>query len=459
MTILLVPLVGVLLPLVNAPFELALAFVVLSYFRIPEVFPALIPFHLPELLAVAPLGALAWHLIGTHRMRPHWSPELSLFATLFAFVTFSTALAIDRPIALDYWASTYVKIAVMVPAIAWLASGPREFARAGRAFLLAGLVVGGVALWNKAHGIGLVEGTRVTIGRDIDSVLGDPNDLSLVLLFSMSFGLAFAVTRGIPVFSRLLGALSFLVTLLAIVATQSRGGLLGVGGVLLAIAPPAPRWRLPFLTVGALFVAGLFVVSGIGERSVVLEGGGDLDPSAMGRLSAWTTAVHMALARPLNGVGLGNFVAQYYFFSTEWTGRPYAAHSTWFQVLGEIGVPGFITFVALIGVLAYNIYRAKFLLVGADAATRAMILALMASLAGFVISGSFLSQAFTWPIYIITALGVAVSRYANRFEVVPHRNTADSNGYRDPSVDHDLPPSGRKLVPDRATISAREFYN
>ena len=33
-----------------------------------------------------------------------------------------------------------------------------------------------VTLMNKANGTDLVEGTRVTIGRTIGSVLGDPND-------------------------------------------------------------------------------------------------------------------------------------------------------------------------------------------------------------------------------------------------------------------------------------------
>ena len=41
-----------------------------------------------------------------------------------------------------------------------------------RALVVAGMLVAGVALYNKVNEIGLVEGTRVTIGRDISSVLG-----------------------------------------------------------------------------------------------------------------------------------------------------------------------------------------------------------------------------------------------------------------------------------------------
>ena len=58
-------------------------------------------------------------------------------------------------------------------------------------------------------GIGLVEGTRVTIGREIGSVLGDPNDLALVLMFPASFAVSLIATQGVGKSSRLLGLLAF----------------------------------------------------------------------------------------------------------------------------------------------------------------------------------------------------------------------------------------------------------
>ena len=75
----------------------------------------------------------------------------------------------------------YIKIMIMTFAICWLSRSPKDFVLASRLFILSGVLVACVALLNKSNGIGLVEGTRVTIGRDIGSVLGDPNDLSLVL--------------------------------------------------------------------------------------------------------------------------------------------------------------------------------------------------------------------------------------------------------------------------------------
>ena len=109
----------------------------------------------------------------------------------------------------------------MVFAIAWLARSPGEFGLVSRLLVLAGITISSVALFNKVNGIGLVEGTRVTIGRDIKSVLGDPNDLSLVLLFPLCFAGGLVVTRGMSWLSRLFGLIASLMMMLAIVATQS----------------------------------------------------------------------------------------------------------------------------------------------------------------------------------------------------------------------------------------------
>ena len=38
----------------------------------------------------------------------------------------------------------------------------------------------------------------------------------------------------------------------------------------------------------------------------------------------------------------------------------------------------------------------------------------LAGLASFIVSGSFLTQGFTWPIYILLGLSLSVSSFANR---------------------------------------------
>jgi len=400
------------LPLFNAPFELCLGFIVLSHFRLPEVFPVLRPFRLPELAAIACLAALIWHLAVTRRIRLFWCSELTLITVFFVLMTIGVVTAVDRPLALAFWSGYFVKVAAMTFAVAWLARGPKEFATVTWAVTLAGLAVGCVALWNKIHGIGLVEGTRVTIGRDIGSILGDPNDLALTLLFPTAFALGLAFTHGIPKAGRWFGAATFIILVLAILATQSRGGVMGLLAVLVPFVGRRVKSKM-LLVVVAIAVGGvLFVAADIGDRATVGDVS-EIDESAMGRLNAWKTAFNMALHRPLTGVGVDNFAGQYYFFTDQWAGKGLAAHSVWFQVLGETGFVGLAVYLSMLGVTASKLLRAGRRLQSRDAdpAVRAIASALVAGLAGFAVSGTFLSQAYGWPAFLLLALSIAISRF------------------------------------------------
>jgi O-antigen ligase len=358
-------------------------------------------------------------------VRPYWSPELVFLLLFFAHVTAGVAFASDRPVAFDVWSGSFVKIVAITLALAWLAVGPPQFARACRTCVAAGLVVGAVALWNKLHGINLVEGTRVTIGREVDSILADPNDLALVLLFPASFALGLFCTRGLHRLDRLFGLSTFLVLTLAILATQSRGGLLGLVAVLAPFVRRRIRSNLVLIALFGLFAAALFAAAQVGDRTLLANGTGEeLDESAQNRLWAWETGLNMALANPLNGVGIGTFEANYFFYTEHWLGRDYVAHSTWFQVLGETGFPGLLIYVTMIGLGTGHLLRADRRLRAAAAApfARALAISLLAGLAGFVAAGTFLSQAFNWPIYVILALGAAVSHHAAGIGVA-NRNT------------------------------------
>ncbi|WP_411019965.1 hypothetical protein, partial [Salmonella sp. ZJHZ21_0168] len=76
---------------------------------------------------------------------------------------------------------------IMVLAISWWITRFSHFSYVRLGIMISGVSIAIVALNNKMNGIGLVEGTRVTISRELRSQLGDPNDLSLVLMFPVSF--------------------------------------------------------------------------------------------------------------------------------------------------------------------------------------------------------------------------------------------------------------------------------
>jgi probable O-glycosylation ligase (exosortase A-associated) len=327
-------------------------------------------------------------------------------------------LAVNPGTAIGYWIDSYSKIVLMAFAIAWMVQRPGQLAPVLTALTLVGTGVAGVAVWNAVHGIGLVEGSRVTINRAEGSALGDPNDLAMVLLFPIGFAAGLLLGHGASRWERAIGAACLPLLVWGLLATQSRGGLLGLVAVMGVFAWNRVRNKALLIALGAVAAASLFVLAGIGERSVVQEGGGigEIDASAEGRLNAWQAAIAMALARPLTGVGMNNFVENFYFYTPHWGGMAKAVHSTWFQALGESGFPGlglFVAMVAVTGLSAMATWRRLGALPGPEPLRlRDGVEALLAALAGFCVAGTFLTQAFGWPVYLLLALLVAARRIA-----------------------------------------------
>ena len=188
----LVPLAGIFV--MRVPFLMVLLFVIFSFFRIHEVFPQLYSLKIPLLLSLASLAALAWHVGITQKIETYWRPELTMVSIFFLLVVIGVVMASNRPVAINYFKGVYWKIGLMTFAIAWLTRAPKDFAFASKLIASSGAVVGLVALFNKANGIGLGEETRVTIGRAIGSVLGDPNALALVAMVPAALAVSLPLT-------------------------------------------------------------------------------------------------------------------------------------------------------------------------------------------------------------------------------------------------------------------------
>lgn len=423
------------------PVAIVVGFVVFSLFRIHEAYPMLYSLRIPQLLAIGALATLGYQF-ATRRLTPFLTPELKVALTFFILVSVGVMFASNFGLAFGFWNGTFLKIAIMVFAIAWLVQKPGDLALASRVFVIAGILVALVAIQNRHNGIGLVEGTRVTIGRSFGSMLGDPNDLALVLLFPASFAAAMILRRGLGFHDRIIGLAGLATVILGIVYTQSRGGLLGLMAVCGVYAWNRTKNKMLLVLAGGAAGTALFVLAGVGDRSVVAAADG-IDESSMGRLYAWEAAFRMALSNPLSGVGLDNFYANYFFYSSHWDGKNHAVHSTWFGVLAESGFLGFGVFCTMVGVTLRRAMvserEARQWPAHLDrgiAWTGATREALLAGLAGFCVSGTFLTQGFIWPFYIMHALIVAADRISpDRIGTLPGvagRNAGSDAGCESP---------------------------
>lgn len=406
-----------ILIVLRQPFLFVLLFVIFSFFRIHEVFPQLYSLKIPLLLSLASLTALTWHVAISRKVRIYWRPELTAISIFFVLVLMGVLLASNRPIAIEYFKAIYWKIIIMTFAIAWLSRCEKDFALASKLITIFGLLVGLVALFNQMNSIGLVEGTRVTIGRDIGSVLGDPNDLALVLMFPVAFASSLMMTRDIGRGTKYLGLISAVVLFFAIIATQSRGGLLGILAIFAVYGYRRIHSKTLFLSITLLLAMALFVFAGISDRASGGAAEMGVDASAMGRLYAWEAAFGMALHNPFSGVGINNFYFNYYYYSSHWDGLNHAVHSTWFGVLAETGFLGLVAFISAMVLLLKTSLRSLNRIEGhlqqVNPAIHAVAQALFTGLVGTIVSATFLTQGFTWPIYILAGLVVAIAQWCD----------------------------------------------
>lgn len=434
----LVPLAFVPLALyfvLKKPFVVCLIFILFSFFRLHEVFPQLDPIKIPLLTALASYFVLAWHIILTRKVEVYWRYEHTIFARFFGWVVIGIVFSSYPPTAFGSFTSVYMKIGIMVLAISWLMTEKAHFKLAHFLIICSGLAVGYVTLYNKSNGIGLVEETRVTIP---GTSLGDPNDLSLVLSFPMSYAIAFAATKGTGRIRTLLGLVGFITFISAIIATQSRGGLLATVAVLGIFGLRIIKSKLLLISIASFGLMILVAAAGISDRKSGGAAEEGVDASAMGRIHAWEAAFNMGIRNPLTGVGLSLFLDNYWDYATHSRaeGQAHVTHSTWFQVLSESGFVGFGLFIFLIFTIFMSIRKSLERLdrnKGSpeyDPHMTAIAVGTYAGLVGFCVSGTFLSQGFLWPVYIITSISIAIANYMDK----NYPETAETTKAPEPSI-------------------------
>lgn len=377
---------------------------------------------IPTVTIGASISAILWtKLLSSTAMSP-LPINMWLFSAYFAWLSVATVVSLVPSDSYSQWLNTPWRIAVMTLAICWLARSAWDFTVASTIFVLSGFLVALVVFYNKIYSISLLLGTRVTIGRveyedggeivvETTNVLADPNDLALVLLFPLAFSLARVIWRQ-GVVDAALSCLASIVILTAITFTQSRGALIGVMAVLGVLFALRCKSVLPAILVVVMAFPIVFVVMDLGSRGVggLYSSSGEIEDSASHRLEAWETAITMVKSRPVRGVGVGNFGPYYRSYTRYWRDREMSAHSMWFQVLAEMGWVGFGLFVAMIiASFLVNARTIDFLRSGnAPMPLHSTAVALQAALAGTCVSGTFLSQAYSWPVYVIVGLIAAL---------------------------------------------------
>jgi probable O-glycosylation ligase (exosortase A-associated) len=254
-------------------------------------------------------------------------------------------------------------------------------------------------------------------------VLGDRNELALAFVMTLPicyYLLGEYGKRSRLVSFALLGTMCLLIA--AIVGTQSRGGFIALSGLAAYMLYKSDRKIL----LGLLFfVIGLglsYLVSDEWTSRMNTIEAVDSDASFMGRVVAWKLSFIMAVQHPMLGGGFKSL--EYFpvwaelsrdFFSYEWfyTGDALpnpeiarAAHSVYFQVLGEQGFVGLAIYMScLIGAFlkAARVSREIRQRAGPEW-VRSLATMLQLSIFSFALGGAALSFAYVDLIFAIFGL-------------------------------------------------------
>jgi probable O-glycosylation ligase (exosortase A-associated) len=198
------------------------------------------------------------------------------------------------------------------------------------------------------------------------------------------------------------------------ITTYSRGGFIAASVLALLVLLRSPKKFRAFLGIFAVVVLVVQVmpreywdrVNSIGTTDEE-----EMDSSAAGRLHFWRVSLEMAKARPLNGVGLNAFELSYqqYNYDGRFPGQR-AAHSTWFGVLGDLGLPGLALFVLNLASAVFSCWRVVRLSRGDPAKSDLRIYgnALITSLAVFMTAGTFLSSQYDEMVWHFFGLSTAL---------------------------------------------------
>ena len=249
--------------------------------------------------------------------------------------------------------------------------------------------------------------------------LGDGNDFawSLNVVLPMALFLAVYFNKKLFKFAAL-GA--FLLILIGIIGTQSRGAALALAaGLIYMWLMVSKKKALGLLYVAIIVGAVSFLApEGYFQRMDTIKNYEE-DESAMGRLVAWGYATEMALDHPLLGVGAGSFNSAYGRLYSK-PGDPVrwiSTHSVYFRILGEYSFAGlFIYLMIIIQTLSLN-RKTRQLIEEAPEKFSVPVLwpeFLNMSTVGFSVAAMFLSGVDYPHLYLLVALAMATSRIVLR---------------------------------------------
>ena len=187
----------------------------------------------------------------------------------------------------------------------------------------------------------------------VDTFLGDPNSFSASIVYMLPLTLpCWSLTK--TRWERIALACYILLSVLCIILTGSRGAFLGL--IFLAISTLLwTRSRLRTLLISVILVPAIWLIMPLELRNrftTIIDpsvGPANAQVSAKSRTEGLYLGLGLWSRYPVTGCGPGAWIPA--------TGSAVESHNLFGEVPGELGSLGVLSFMAVVGLLYYNVFR------------------------------------------------------------------------------------------------------
>lgn len=357
-------------------------------------------YSFPFVMLIAGVSLMSILMSKEKKDMPHNS-WIGLLIVFFLWTTITSFTALEQDAAWNEWNRVFKTfIAVLVTGMVLRSERDlKEF------LLVIALSLGFYGL--KGGVFTVLNGGNYRVSGPAGSYIEDNNSLALGLICTVPL-LLYLAGQLPKRWMRLSAAGLTVFTILSIVGTYSRGALVG-GACMLAFlwlkSPNKVRTGLAVALVAPLVIT-MMPQQWFGRMESIDNY--QQDGSAMGRINAWHFAYNVATSH-LQGGGYVVFSPRQFYTYAPDPKDFHAAHSIYFQVLGEHGFLGLAMFLALLllawrtGSRTKNMCKGKRELEWASKLANAC----QVSLIGYAASGAFLSLAYyDLPYYVMMVMVV-----------------------------------------------------
>jgi O-antigen ligase len=258
-------------------------------------------------------------------------------------------------------------------------------------------------------------------GRLSASSTYDPNDLAFVLVTLMPINYYFMKQKS--GLAKLALQLTLVMTLLATLATESRGGIVGLIVIFLVVSlklgKNIKQLALPLIVVGV--IVAVSASSSFWERmSTMIHPKEDYNlTEGGGRVQIWKTGLNMMFTHPLNGVGIAAFEGAEGASHTDVNGNSgkwSSPHNSFVQIGAELGFVGLFFFIKLLksSITSLKFCRSR---IPRNGMPPWLLDSVEVAIYGYISTGVFLSQAYSPVLYFLIALVVIIQKLDRRLFV------------------------------------------